>query len=159
MTLRRWGMDTIDDVVTAIQYLLDRAAHSEPVRELAATIINGSNDQVASVYDWVKAHVSYVPDPTNIELFTSPSKMVADYNLAKPLQEDCDGFAILIVALLRAIGIKSSVVLLDLRGDGFDHAVAQAYSSVLGKDILVDASTDKVPLGWEIKCQNKLIVP
>ena len=123
---------TLDDIRKSINYLLDKAKQEPRVRELAVGIISDKPDPIAAVYDWVKTNVKYVPDPVKTELFISPVKMVNDFYEGKQLAEDCDGMAILAVALYRSVGIESNVVIFDTKGEGYDHAIAQAYSDKLG---------------------------
>ncbi len=141
---------TLDDVKRSIREFEELASQSEDVRALAVQITSGKINSVAAIYDWVKANVKYTPDPDEIELFIAPTKLVSDWNNHVPLAGDCDDIAMLVVALLRAVGVKTDVVLLDTTGGGPNHALAVVHSEVLGKDIMVDASTDEVPLGWDI---------
>ena len=145
------------DIRSSINYLLDKAAHDEQLRQLAVQITS-NKEPISAVYDWVKENVQYVPDPVGNELFISPVRMVQDYHDGNPLAGDCDDQALLITALCRSIGIESNVVLLDTGGGGLDHAVSQAYSEKLGKYVLVDASTNEVPLGWEESYFQKVVV-
>lgn len=150
------------DIKDSINYLLDKSSQSEEVRNLAISITRYSPDPIASIYDFVRNNVQYTPDPVKnaeqIELFISPVRMVKDYYKGKPLAGDCDDMALLTTALCRSIGIRSNVIILDTEGNGFDHAVAQVYSEKLGKYIMIDASTDEVPLGWEIKYYSKVVI-
>lgn len=149
---------TLSDIKTSIKYLLNKASESEEVRKLAVEVTDSKPDPIAAIYDFIKNSVRYVPDPTNnTELFISPVKMVRDYNQKIPIGGDCDDMALLAVALYRSIGIKSNVVILDTRGQGLDHAVAQAYSDIAKRYITVD-SASQYPLGWEEKYFNKVEV-
>jgi len=142
----------LEDVKRGMNYLLDKASQSEEVRQLAVNIIDNKPDSIAAIYDWVRDNVRYTPDPILIELLTSPVRMVNDYLQGKPLAEDCDGIAILITALCRSIGIQSSVVLLDTKGEGLDHAISQVHSDIGW--VSVDASDSIHPLGWSISYYN-----
>lgn len=151
----------LQDIKSSIQYLLDKASKSEEVRQLAIEITY-QQDKISSIYDWVKGHVSYVPDPRSeggeeIELFTSPVKMVKDYNEGKALGGDCDDMALLTTALYRAIGIKSSVVIIDSIGQGLDHAFCRVWSGELGSWVNSDPSSD-YPLGWALSYKERIIV-
>ena len=152
---------TIEDVKNSINYLLEKAAYDEEVRQLAVQITYDRNP-IAGVYDFIKTNVHYTPDPVrnheNIELFISPVKMVRDYKNGLPLAGDCDDQAILAVALYRSIGIRSNVTLLDTAGKGLDHAVANVYSDTVKKYIFVDPSSSEFPLGWEIQYYERIDV-
>ncbi len=150
----------IDDIVSSIKYLLDKSSKCGEVRQLAVQITYAQQDKIAGIYDWIKSSVSYVPDlVTNgdIELFTSPVRLVKDYNQGIAIGEDCDGMAILATSLYRAIGIKSNVVIIDSVGNGLDHAYCQAWCDKLEQFISVDPSSNN-PLGWELVYKEKVII-
>ena len=152
----------IGDVQLLISDLLRKASVSSEVRQVAIEAAGGSDDPIASVYDWMRQHVSYISDPVsdtgNIELITSPVLMAKNYAAGNKLAEDCDGIAVFTTALYRAIGIRSNVVLLDRNGNGYSHAVSQAYSVKFGRFIMVDPSTNEIPLGFDIAHVKKIII-
>jgi len=143
------------DIRSNAQRMLQNAANDAEVRQLALDIVAGDKDPISRIYDWVKENINYTPDPaggigsSGRELFISPSRVVREYRAGKTLGGDCDDMALLTVALMRSVGVSSSMALLDTVGQGFDHAVAEAYSEITGAVIMVDPSTDKFPLGWE----------
>ena len=152
---------TLQDIKDSMSYLLDKSSHSEEVRQLALKVIADKSDPIAAIYDFVKSTVSYVPDPVmggdEIELFTSPVKMVRDYNQGLPLAEDCDGMALLATGLYRAIGIRANVIIIDSIGQGFAHAYCLVWSEKLGRFVSVDPSSD-YPLGWELTYKEAIVV-
>lgn len=135
------------DIVFSIKNLLSKSMYDENIRQLAVEIKSKSDDPVSGIFDWVSDNILYVPDPNGIELFISPVRMIKDYNEGKQPGGDCDDIALLTVALLRSIGVKSHVSIVDVKGSGWDHAIAVAYSERLGKEIFVDPTSSK-PLGW-----------
>jgi len=145
--------DNLGTIKESIKYLLDKASQSEEVRALAIEV-TVDQDKIAAIYNFARSNIRYTPDPIDMELFTSPVRMVNEYRQGKILAEDCDGIAIFVTALYRAIGLQSNVVLLGLTSRELDHAVSQVYSDILNRWILVDA----VPLGWEISYVEKIIV-
>lgn len=147
----------LQDIKDSIKYLLDRASESEEVRQLAVSITTGRPDPISAIYDWIKLKVSYVQDPLDKELLISPVRMVKDYWDSKPLAGDCDDQALLAVALYRSIGISSNVVLLDIKGNGFDHAIAEVYSEKSNSWLDIDPSSD-LPLGWRESYIERMIV-
>ncbi len=149
---------SLSDIRTSVNYLLDKSTQDPDIRNLAVEITSGTPDPIAAIYDWVKANVTYVPDPVDTELFTSPVKMVNDYRQGSVLVEDCEGIALWTVALCRAIGIEAHVARLEVKGKGLDHAVAIVHSDRLGRDITVDATSTNVPLGWEIPYFKKEVI-
>jgi len=142
----------LQDFVVGVKYLLEKSDSSEEVKKLATEITAGKPDPVKAIFDWVRLHVKYVPDPGDDELFISPIKMVESYRLNKPMEEDCDGFSLLTVALLRAIGRESNVCFVAQTSNGeYDHAVCRVFSKELNRYIYLDTSTMAVPCGWESK--------
>jgi len=146
----------LSDIKESIKYLLNKAARDENVRGLALSISN--NKPIESIYDWALFNIKYTPDPYQVELFTSPVRLVNDYYRGNPLHEDCDGISIMVTSLYRAVGLKSNVVLLDTEGKGLDHAISQVYSDRLSRFLMIDASTSKIPLGWEIKYNQRVVI-
>jgi len=141
--------------------LLDKSSMNEQVRRLAVEIIRDKQNPIPAVYDWVKGHVAYVQDPIvdneQSELFISPVKMANDYYAGNPLAGDCDDHALLNTALLRSVGIKANVVLLDQHDDGYNHAIAQAFSEGTEKYINLD-TTVSFPLGWEESYVRRMVI-
>lgn len=153
---------TLDDIQDGIKLLLERGAHSPEVRQHAINITYDKQDKISTIYDWIKHNVSYVPDPIGaggeeIELFTSPVKMIRDYNLGLRPAEDCDGQAILATSLYRAIGTRANVVIIDSVGNGLDHAYSRVWSDGLNDWVNCDPSS-QYPLGWSFSYRNRIIV-
>ena len=151
---------TLQDIVDGARYLLDKAAHSEDVRRLALDI--SPNGNIEPIYDWVKEHLSYVPDPVLpdggfIELFISPDRMAKDYYAGHQIGGDCDDHSLLVTSLSRSVGLNANMVLLDICGGGYDHAVSEVYSEQFGEYIMVDTSSD-VPLGWYEANYARLVI-
>lgn len=152
----------ITDVVASIRYLLEKSSADARIRELAVSITQNGNDNIASIYKWTKSNIKYVPDPVvtggaDIELFISPSRMVEDWGQGKALGGDCDDQAIFNTALFRSIGMNARVVLLDTGGGGIDHAICEVFSNPLNKYVMVD-TTAPLPLGWAEKYFNRIEV-
>ena len=146
----------IDHVTTSMRRMLAEASHDTDLRDLAVSVVHGSPS--SDIYDWMKANVRYIPDPVDIEMFQHPSRMVRDFRVDKSLSGDCDDIALLTAAMLQAVGVKSRVVLIDTACNGLDHAVAQVWSDKLQDWLTVDASTDRVPFGWQEKYSSILAV-
>ena len=151
----------LTDIMEGFRYLLRKAELSEEVRTLAVQITQNGND-ISAIYDWVKANLRYVPDPVrgmgDVELFISPARQVKDYNAGLAIAGDCDDFALLTVALCRAVGIRANIVLLDTIDNGIDHAIAEVYSEKLERWIMLDATGECLPLGWLESYYERIIV-
>ena len=153
---------TMKDVTDSLIYLLDKASHSEEVRTLAIEITQESQDKISSIYNFMKNEVSYVPDPigatgNDIELFISPIVMVNAYRKGIRPSGDCDDMALFGTALLRSIGIRANIVLVDSGGGGIDHAFTEVWSDKLNRYIDFDV-TIKKPLGWSNPYHSRITV-
>lgn len=146
----------LGDIKKGIRYLLDKAAESPDVRQLAIEVTQDKEDQIAAIYDWIKDNVKYIPDPDQIELFISPVRMVNEYRKGMLLGGDCDDMAILAAALYRSIGIPANVILIDSTGGGLNHAFCQVRSNKLGWTNC-DPSAP-LPIGWEVQYYEKIVV-
>jgi len=145
------------DLINAIQDLLHKSESSPEVRQLAVEIVVGQPDMIGAIYDWVKNHVQYIADPTDIEMLTSPIRMVLNYREGLLLAEDCDGHALLVTALLRSVGYDAHVILIDQENDGWSHA----YTAIKLQDgswLNVDTSTSLYPLGWEPHYYQRMVI-
>ena len=157
MTVKLVQNYNMTDIANSINYLLDKASLDPGVRDFSLQIVSNSPDKISAIYDWIQYNVQYVSDPIDVELFTSPIRMVRDHQDGKSLAGDCDDMAILATALYRSVGIESNVMLLDTTGKGIDHAISRAKSDKLGW-VNSDPSDKTHPLGWEIKSFSKVTV-
>lgn len=149
---------SFNDITNSIQYLLNKSKNNESVKQLANQITQNQEDKILAIYNFVKSNIYYVADPIDSELFTSPIKMVETYYQGGEMIADCDDYAIFTTALFRAIGYSANVVIIDQRGDGWDHAYCQVWSEKLNQYITCDASTNQYPLGWVFEYKNIYIV-
>ena len=69
---------------------------------------------------------------------------------------NCDDIALFTASLLRSLGYQANIVLLDTEGQGFNHAVTQV--TLNENTIMLDASTNKYPLGWEEHYYQKVVI-
>jgi len=144
----------LEDVKRSLKDFLEKGSvDTENVRQLALNIVSNKEDEIAAVYDWVKENVRYTPEEN--ELFISPIRMAKDYFAGNALGGDCDDFALLTASLLRSLGYNTRILLVDIQGNGLDHAIAQVYSKEVW--INLDASSE-FPLGWEIKSYSKVVI-
>lgn len=137
--------------------MLSEASQRPDVRGYALAIVPAyGEDQISAVYHNVQDNVKYQPDPKGAELFIAPHRMIEMIN-AGSAAGDCDDLALFCASLYRSLGYESRIVLLDMRGEGFDHAVAEVKSDKLGEWLLVDVTTSN-PLGWVPRYQQRLEV-
>jgi len=114
-----------DELATAqtiaeMSRLIREDSRSRPVRELALRITAGAvddQDLIARLFYWVKGHIRFRDDSETAALGNLPEPAWAEV-LIRPLDllampqptGDCDDFAMLTAALLRALGVDASLV-------------------------------------------------
>ncbi|MEO0325723.1 MAG: FHA domain-containing protein [Myxococcota bacterium] len=76
-------------------------------------------EQVARLWSHARSEWRYVNDPLGNEYFAKASETIANEYVG-----DCDDFAILLVAMIQAIGGEARLVMMD--GPGGGHAYAEA---------------------------------
>lgn len=85
--------------------------------------------QVCDLWDYAYRNWHYVNDPQGMDYFSSASNTISI-----SLKGDCDDYAILVAALVEAIGGTSRVVTAS-DSDGNYHAFAEVYISDSEKDV------------------------
>jgi transglutaminase-like putative cysteine protease len=150
----------MQDIIDGAKFLIDKGVHSPDVRQFALEI-SANKEPVTSIYDWIKANMSYVPDPstptTEIELFISPEVLIHDFMNGKPIAGDCDDMGILATTLYNCMGLRSNLVIIDSNGSGYDHAYSRVFSDKLNDWLNVDPSS-KFPVGWVYNFKSCIIV-
>ncbi len=81
-------------------------------------------EQVARIWSDVRGRWRYVNDPRGDEYFSLASQTIENQTADNELVGDCDDFAILLAAMIEAIGGEARIVMLD--GDQGGHAYAEA---------------------------------
>jgi len=129
------------------------------VKQMAEIAVAGKSDQIASIYDFVKANFGYIPDPENMELFIAPKRMAESYFEGGSINAfDCDDHSLLNASLLGSLGYQTRIAIVDSDfDDRWDHAVCEVFSPSLNDWIVVD-TTDKYPLGWTFEVGKKDLI-
>lgn len=99
-----------------------------PVRSLAVSLVSGFPEhgtgpllRAATIFEYVKTNVSYVPDPIRME----SQQMIQGDLIASPAETlrirggDCDDQAILMASLLSAVGIANRMHLVESQYGGW----------------------------------------
>lgn len=146
----------ISDVTSSMRRMLTEASHDADLRDLSISIVR--DNPASDIYDWVKSNVQYISDPLDIELIQHPSRMIQDFRAGKKLSGDCDDISLLTAAMLQSVGLKSRIALIDTKGQGLDHAVAQAWSDKLNDWLFIDPSTDRLPFGWSESHKSIVVI-
>jgi len=134
--VRDYNKTSIKDINLAMDY-------NNPVtRNFALRSVRnypGSHNiyQICSLYDNIVNRWSYVSDPLDNEYFAAASESIAESDFTG----DCDDFAILMAACMRAIGRVSQIALASNNESG--HAFAE-----------VKINND---MGWDYTVKNQII--
>jgi transglutaminase-like putative cysteine protease len=158
--IRRIKNYGIADILKYMREFTDAGSRDENVRQLAVSITSGTLYPSISIYEWVKAHLTYIPDPVingkEIEQFTSPARLAKDFYDGKPIGEDCDSHAMFVVALNQAVGIAARVVIVGVSSPEPDHAFAEVLTSELGW--VATDTTSARPIGWIYPYYTRIVV-
>ena len=108
--------------------------------------------EIKALFEWVQRHVRYIKDPFRVEVLHSAKRLL------ELRAGDCDDMAILLGAMLEAIGHPVRLVLTGsdpLRRDLFSHIYLEV--SHKGRWIPLDA-TMPYPMGWAPRTLVKKII-
>lgn len=121
------------------------------VRTLLSEILWGQPDSVDGhhkpqiarrIFEWVKAHIRYVNDPTDTEVFTAFPEII------KRGMGDCDDFIVVLAVLFRAVGIDVKARIIQTpEADGWSHIYPVAFLG--NRWVPFDATVPGVLPGWE----------
>ena len=157
-----------DDQVTAHtiermrEYVIQDAGN-EIVRRAAHEAIRRYPDRhpLEAVFEWVRRHLALVDDaelarplrgvPDDSEILIRPVDILT---MPQP-QGDCDDYAMLTAAMLRALGVPASFRTVAAEGPGSDrysHVYPVAHWA--GKEVPIDASHGP-RVGWEVTPTGK----
>ena len=170
LTVIRQNNFSTNEIVGYLDNFIQKGIQNDSVRGQALTIVldNPDVNPIVSLHRWVREHVHYRDDPSLLypgevgELFISPVLMIHNHDKGIELYGDCDDSALLLTTLYRCIGYDAHIVLLDTKGEGFDHAitmvnVTDTMGNPNGMTVYADA-TGNVPCGWIETYERKLIV-
>ena len=147
---------SIDDLISSLSRFKSEGSRDPKVRQLAEIAVAGESDQIAAVHKFVRGTFPYQPDPENAELFIHPRKVAQDYFSGRIRRFDCDDSALLSSAMLSSLGYETRILLVELRGPGIDHALAQVKTSIGW--LAVDAVSSR-PMGWIEQYKQVVVVP
>lgn len=107
--------------------------------------------EIRAVQTWIQNNVRYTHD--NKEVFITPTRMLIDWGRGAG-GGDCDDLAMLAAAMLRSIGYRTAVIIVDGNGGGiWSHAMAAVKTprsmAPFGKAWIPIELTKVVPLGWK----------
>ena len=147
------GDEAIKNTLLKMKFLILNSDASDTTRIIKETAKNivaqiPSNDhylQIKTVIGWVRRNLKYCRDLFGVEELTSPVRTL--YNIKAKVNthsSDCDDYAMLIAALLRALGFRTRLEAIAVQGPRYDHARAAVY--INGEWVVIEG-TKNVPVG------------
>ena len=143
-----------------IQALIRAGAKDFHVRQKAIDILLEKHvkpkdylGEIKALFEWVQQHVRYTKDTFQVEVLHSAKRML------ELRAGDCDDMAILLGAMLEAIGHPVRLVIIGpdpLRHDLFTHIYLEVFHK--GRWIPLDATMPH-PMGWAPRALVKKIIP
>jgi hypothetical protein len=162
--------NTAQTIARMAQYIREDAV-SPIIRQAAHAAAGSARDpraEAEAVHAWIRAHVRYQPDEEIAAEMNGARPIVRRPNFAEVLIRpvdlltmpapagDCDDFAMLTAAMLRALGVDSELVTVAA-----DAADPESYSHVYvmakldgGASLALDSSHGPYP-GWEVAPAGK----
>lgn len=110
--------------------------HESTVPQIAAKVVAGATsykDAMQRIYGYVNSLITYRQDPPDQEFIKSPCRLLREKAAVGSAYDDCDGYSVMIAAMLRAAGIRSgymavSNLKLSKHADpSLDHVFAIGY--------------------------------
>jgi transglutaminase-like putative cysteine protease len=95
-------------------------------------------EQVRRLFDWVRGHIDYLPDPVGVELTKSPSVLIKEVASRGRTSGDCDDQACLNYTLLQLMGISCKLRVVWLQGPMPGHIYVVA--DVQGVEVPFDTT-------------------
>ena len=155
MTIRLLQNASLSDVQREMARMLGEGITDPTVRRLAEQATWNTADSIGAVFDFVQATFPYSPDPFGLELFIHPRRIAQDYYSGRTRMGDCDDLALLTGAMLGSLGYQVRIALVDLHGQGIDHALAQVKTPL--DWLSIDAASQK-PMGWQVNVHQMVTV-
>ena len=108
--------------------------------------------EIKALFEWVQEHIRYTRDPFRVEVLHSPRRML------QLRAGDCDDMAIVLGAMLEAVGHSVRLVLTGtdpLAPDRFTHIYIEALCR--GRWVPLDA-TMPYPMGWAPRAPVRKVI-
>lgn len=126
----------------AIKTLADRIVQPAPSGDFGA--------QLKCVFAWVKKHIKYVRDIRDVETVSTPERTLREQT------GDCDDMAIVVAALLEAVGFKTRFLALGFDSGEYEHVIAQALLGT--RWISLDPTVSYATAGWHPPNETRRMV-
>jgi transglutaminase-like putative cysteine protease len=158
------GEEGIKQTLKHMRELVIATDANRVIKQKAREIISGirPNDemgQIAAIFNWVRSHMEYVRDIYGVEELTAPDKIVTSMlSGTNEYSSDCDDYAMLLSALLRAVGFRTRLEALAVgQPEGYDHARAAVFVKTLNKWIPLEGTKPNVAPGFGLKSQKPIL--
>jgi transglutaminase-like putative cysteine protease len=110
-------------------------------RSICASAPNDERAQIAALFNWVIANITYTPHPWN-------QQTVQDARRTLELkQADCVSLSVLLATLAAALGYQSQFVAQWIDGESASHVYLEVFMPS-GEVIALDAVASDQPIGW-----------
>lgn len=132
------------NTVRLMREYVERYKCDPVILQTAVTVIHQTPQfdqeyEIASIFDFVRAHIRYVRDPVGIESLADPVTTL------KRQVGDCDDQSTLLAALFESVGYPTRFVLAGYASEDFEHV----YLDVLSRGEWVSCDpTMSEALGW-----------
>lgn len=110
-------------------------------------------EQIASLYNNIKHHVTYLPDPVGVEMTKTPGAIIREVEERGSSSGDCDDHTCLAYTMLKSIGIPASIRVAWFDSLMPQHIYPRAF--VMGRWVAFD-TTSKQGMGRESKAISKV---
>jgi hypothetical protein len=127
-----FGSIVTSNTMTLMRNIINASVRSYYVRRWAEKITEYADDDYSraeAIFNFIVSNSRYVPDPVGLELLKSPEVSLQLIEVGNQPAMDCDDSAILMGALMMAVGIPYA-----LRAVSFNEEYSHIYGLVKIKD-------------------------
>ncbi|MEM5806978.1 MAG: transglutaminase family protein [Candidatus Aenigmatarchaeota archaeon] len=158
------GDDGIRETLLKMRELIYNTDKNRIVKEKARQLIKDISPldyekQIEVIFRWVTNNVKYVRDIRGVEELTSPDIIIENIEKKQETHSsDCDDIAMLLSALLRAVGFKTRLEAIALHNNiAYDHARVSVLNPKTNKWIALEGTTKDKPIGFRFQSKREII--
>jgi len=167
------GDSAIFKTVNHMKRIINHDSLEPVVMDFAYQITEGAFtpfEKIQAIFEWVKKNLKYIKDgtlsqiiksnaimygnyfnnPAGVEVLSSPKFLIEEYLRGKQPTEDCDGFTMLILTMLKILGIKGKMKIISIRSNlTYSHVYPLAFDGT--QWLALDAIRKEFFIGKEPK--------